>query len=76
MSADKLEDRMRRKMTTFNFYLFSNSHGERFAFYSSENGEKIITVPMSKISIAVGQKRCNVRYIKEKYGIDIEVKEI
>lgn len=36
-------------MTTFNFYLFSNSHGERFAFYSSENGEKIID-QFSKIS--------------------------
>ena len=39
-------------MTAFNFYLFSNSHGERFAFYSSENGEKIVD-QFSKISYTV-----------------------
>ena len=41
-----------------------------------KQGEKVITVPANKISVAVGQKRCNIRYIKEKYGIDIEVKGI
>ena len=39
-------------------------------------GEKIIVVPKNKRSIAIGQKKSNIRYIKEKYHVDIEVKGI
>lgn len=41
-----------------------------------KTGERVIFVPANKISIAIGQKRENIKYIKEKYGIDIEVKGI
>lgn len=39
-------------------------------------GEKTIFVPSNMLSIAIGQKRSNIRYIKEKYSADIEVKGI
>ena len=41
-----------------------------------KRGERIIFVPKKQISVAIGQKRSNIKYFKEKYGIDIEVKEI
>lgn len=41
-----------------------------------KKGEKVIFVPKKQISVAIGQKRANIKYFKEKYGIDIEVKEI
>ena len=39
-------------MSTFNFHLLVNQHGERFIFYKSPNGEKIIE-DFAKISLKV-----------------------
>ena len=39
-------------------------------------GERIIEVPAKQLSIAIGQKKSNVKYFKDKFGIDIEVKGI
>lgn len=41
-----------------------------------KSGEKQITVPSKMVSAVVGQKKTNIKYFKEKYGIDIEVKGI
>jgi len=41
-----------------------------------KSGEKTIDVDKKQLSAAIGQKKSNVKYIKEKYGIDIEVKGI
>ena len=41
-----------------------------------KSGERKIEVPAKKLSAAIGQKRANITYFKEKYGIDIEVKGI
>lgn len=41
-----------------------------------KSGEKIITVPSKMVSAAVGQKKANKKYFKEKYGIDIEVRGV
>ena len=41
-----------------------------------KNGVKIIEVPEKQLSATIGQKRANIKYFKEKYGIDIEVKGI
>ena len=41
-----------------------------------KQGDHIIKVPSKQLSAAIGQKRSNIKYIKEKYGIDIEVKAI
>ncbi len=40
------------------------------------HGDRIIEVPAKQLSAAIGQKRSNIKYFKEKYGIDIEVKGI
>lgn len=41
-----------------------------------KSGKRVIEVPVKKLSAAIGQKRANITYFKEKYGIDIEVKGI
>ncbi|MBR5586334.1 MAG: radical SAM protein [Clostridia bacterium] len=41
-----------------------------------KNGEKVIFVPKKQLSVAIGQKKTNIKYFKEKYGVDIEVKSI
>lgn len=41
-----------------------------------KNGVRIIEVPEKQLSATIGQKRANIKYFKEKYGIDIEVKGI
>ncbi len=41
-----------------------------------KSGKRVIEVPAKKLSAAIGQKRANLTYFKEKYGIDIEVKGI
>ena len=41
-----------------------------------KNGVKIIEVPEKQLSATIGQKRANIKYFKEKYGIDMEVKGI
>ncbi len=39
-------------------------------------GERRIFVPAKLLSAAIGQKRENIKYFKEKYDVDIEVKGI
>ena len=41
-----------------------------------KSGVRVIEVPEKKLSAAIGQKRANITYFKEKYGMDIEVKGI
>ena len=41
-----------------------------------KSGKRVIEVPAKKLSAAIGQKRANITYFKEKYDIDIEVKGI
>lgn len=39
-----------------------------------KQGKRVIAVPKKLVSAAIGQKKANKKYFKEKYGIDIEVK--
>lgn len=41
-----------------------------------KSGMRVIEVPQKQLSAAIGQRKSNIKYFKEKYGIDIEVKGI